>query len=642
MTITYRFFINITNIFIFEKGEKANMKIKNLLLVPLLSAALVATSCSLPGGNGGSGSTSDSSDTSAPASKSVSRITVQSPSSAVVGDEIDFDTIVEVIYDDNSKDKDYSLEAQAASASLVSIDGHKVKFIGEGNVNINVKAGGQSAKFSTSVLTREKAALKDFFDNFPAVYGIQVCKYDTAGNIVVDEGAKIVHQADYYGHYDKNSSAPYAGGYFCCSDGNIYNWSASDMDGTDFEAIPGPEDPVSSWQYYFVNAPLYFEMSDYAPAYSDVTGDFMYFKMTSEAAAQSSLAKYFDCAIDQLMYCAFEYNFSSYTSKDIYVYLVENATGGFDFIFELVYIDPDDSQTYGLPFTFDFSDDFNKVQAVEDYIASGEHPEAVDYTVLTNGVNAVATAKNYTLSYSSFYMSSSGALVDYKTGYDVAMQAFGAPAGYAFYVEYSDAYAWLRDFSETVVVTEDGAEHSRTYTSYYDGTVARGTPLATTDELGYIKHEGNIYSYSKASGAAAYTTNVTPSTDLWSGDFTSELASGLVPSANFVASGNERNDADDGNIVGIAASSVGTEATKLLNQTAAGKAFLDCYADFWQPGFDYFSLFYAQVEVKDSGELNYLLYMPISASVYFCISVEINEIGTSVLPVAESTIFPSA
>lgn len=618
------------------------MKIKNLLLVPLLSAALVATSCSTPGGNGGSGSTSDSSDTSAPASKTVSRITVQSPSSAVVGDEIDFDTIVEVIYDDNSKDKDYSLEAQAASASLVSIDGHKVKFIGEGSVNINVKAGGQSAKFSTSVLTKERAALKDFFDNFPAVYGIQVCNYDTDDSIIVDEGSKIVHQSNYYGHYYKNSSAPNAGGYFCCSDGNIYNWSATDMSGAGFEAIPGPEDPVASWPYYFVNAPLYFNFSDYAPEYNSETGAFEDFKLPSSAAPQSSMTDYFDSAIDQLMYCAFEYDFSSYSTKDLYVYLSEKAEGGYDFIFELVYVDPDDSQTYGLPFMFDFSADFNKVQAVEDYIASGEHPEPVDYTVLTNGVNAVATAKNYTLSYSSFYMSSSGASVDYKTGYDVIMQTFGAPAGYAFYVEYSDAYAWCRDFSETVVVTEDGAEHTRTYTSYFDGTAERGTPLETTDELGYIKHEGNIYSYSKASDAATYTTNATTSTDLWGGDFTSELASGLVPSANFVASSNERNDDDDGNVVGIAASSVGTEATKLLNQTAAGKAFLACYADFWQPGFDYFSLFYAQVEVKDSGELDYLLYMPISASVYFCIDVKINAIGTSVLPVAESTIFPSA
>lgn len=138
------------------------MKIKNLLLVPLLSAALVATSCSpAQGGDSTSGS-----DTSGESQKVVTRVTVKQVSSVVVGDVLDFDTLVDVYYDDESTGKDYTLEAAAASKDLVKIEGNKVTILGEGSISINVKAGEQQAKFNSTAISQLK---KDVYDAYKDV-----------------------------------------------------------------------------------------------------------------------------------------------------------------------------------------------------------------------------------------------------------------------------------------------------------------------------------------------------------------------------------------------------------------------------------------------------------------------------------------
>lgn len=621
------------------------MKIKNLLLVPLLSAALVATSCSLPGGNGDSGSTSDSSDTSAPASKTVSRITVQSPSSAVVGDEIDFDTIVEVIYDDNSKDKDYSLEAQAASASLVSIDGHKVKFLGEGSVNINVKAGGQSAKFSTSVYTKERAALKNYFDNFPATYGVQLQEYDEGKNIVDKPGAKIVHQGDYYGHYYFNSSDPKAGGYLCAADGNVYKWKASDMDGADFEAVPGPQKPVSEWDLYFINTPLYFNLDDYKVV-NDESGNFACFAIDQSAAARSDLLDYFKCQIDELMYCACSYDFEEDTEKVLNVFLDENPAGGYDFHFELIYKSADDGEIYGFPFRFDFSNSFNKVQPVEDYIASGEHPEAVDFSQLSDATGALVTAQNYTVTYETYFANpSTGAEVDYVTGLNyLAYVFFEAPGlNYGWFVESYDFGFVKRD--ETVYVTANGTYHEESVTTFFNPSThtAYDTPVVSTDISGLIKHNDVINNYAKLNGETSYVHEATTSTELWGGDFSNQLANALVPGTDFIASGNERDDDKGWNEIGFASSVNKKYFGNTLNQTVSGPKFNSAFADVWKEGTDYLGYFDVTAYVKDDGTITYSSYIYLDPSLpLFCIDVSISDIGTTELPAGlEAEIFGS-
>ena len=240
MTITYRFFINITNIFIFEKGEKANMKIKNLLLVPLLSAALVATSCSPAKGGDTSGS-----DTSGESQKVVTRVTVKQVSSVVVGDVLDFDTLVDVYYDDESTGKDYTLEAAAASKDLVKIEGNKVTILAEGDISISVKAGEQQAKFSTTAISQFK---KDANEHFSAITN------DFAVSIKEDGVTKLrqIHRPNYWYNpdYDPAGELTSGNGMMKFASGNSY----------EFEVAGGVVEVGEPTQYDYDD---YFKSSDF-------------------------------------------------------------------------------------------------------------------------------------------------------------------------------------------------------------------------------------------------------------------------------------------------------------------------------------------------------------------------------------------
>ena len=139
------------------------MKIKNLLIVPLLGAALVATSACSPSAGGSTSTSGSESSTSGQQQKVVTRVAVKAVQQVVQGDELDFDTLVTVYYDDESTSKDYTLEVAAASSELVTVSGKKATFVKEGTVNITVKAGAQSAKFSTEVISKVKKEANEYF-----------------------------------------------------------------------------------------------------------------------------------------------------------------------------------------------------------------------------------------------------------------------------------------------------------------------------------------------------------------------------------------------------------------------------------------------------------------------------------------------
>lgn len=234
-----------TNIFIFEKGEKANMKIKNLLIVPLLGAALVATSACSPSA-GGSTSASESS-TSGQQQKVVTRVSVKAVQQVVQGDELDFDTLVTVYYDDDSTSKDYTLEVAAASSELVTVSGKKATFVKEGTVNITVKAGAQSAKFSTEVISKVKKEANEYFSAITNNYVSAIT--EDAENFDI----RKVHRPNYtYSlSYPNDTTSPFAKGhgYLKFANEHAYEYSVTDSKLTLGEKISGYEN-------YFVNMDL--------------------------------------------------------------------------------------------------------------------------------------------------------------------------------------------------------------------------------------------------------------------------------------------------------------------------------------------------------------------------------------------------
>lgn len=618
------------------------MKISKLTIAALLTMGLVVTGCN----SKKSSSSVEPSSSSEPAPAVVERIRVTPLNrTLVVGDQINLDDYVTVVGGDGGE-KAFTA-AVTTGADVVSIEGKTVTAIGEGDFTITLSAGTKTALFSGSSMSALRAAFKDWIDAFPSdVYGVQVQTYN-AGEIVDKDGAVIVHQEDYFGHYAWSSSAPKVGGYLKSGDGNMYKWSAQDLNGTEFKAIPGPVAPVANWGYYFINTPLYFNFADFAM--TDYDEGVQLLAITDAAGPQADLTDYFNCAIDQLMYCGLGYDFEEDINKTLYVHAEEKAEGGFDFSFELIYTDANgtpedtsDDHEYGFPFRFLLGEAAPELQFVQDYVDSGEHPEPVNFSQLSDKIAALTTAKNYSITYhTSWFNYQTGAEMDWPTALAVyANTVFGAPD--LTYGKWVENKQFFRSLDETVVVTEEGTYHTVVESKYFDDEwEAYATPVTTTTISGLFTHDSLVYEFSKADGAAEYTKEATTSTSVWGGDFSSQLSTGLALASTFEAKSNTHDDVEGTDTIVYADSSVAVEFKKVLNQTVSGGLFDAGFAGMWQSGAPYLGYFDLSAVVSADSLLfdSYFIYN--ASAPVLSITVEISAIGSSVLPIQDSDLFPA-
>ena len=275
------------------------MKIKNLLLVPLLSAALVATSAC----NSDNGQSSDSTSTSQVEGKVVARITVKKVDSVVVGSEIDFDELVTVYYDDESTDKNYTIEVPAASKNLVKVTDHKVKFLKEGNPSVTVKSGEQSAKFTTLVLSKLKKEAHEKFSKISDNFAL------------ISEGKPLtIHKPNYSfvnANYGEDPWTVYKNttdghGYLKFDSGTAFSYELND--GT----VKLGKSKISSYDNYFLNMP--FEvMTLEATTENDGDGDYLYFG--PEVA--SSMSEYFYNFTAQFVWLSLNLDFDEPSTEEV-------------------------------------------------------------------------------------------------------------------------------------------------------------------------------------------------------------------------------------------------------------------------------------------------------------------------------------
>lgn len=152
------------------------MKISKLTIAALLTMGLVLTGCNNKKSQSESGASSQTSSgsSSSEAAKAPQRITIQRVNTVVVGDTLDLEQLVEVIYNDGSKDKNFTLEVPAASSELVTLEGKRVTFVKEGKPSIKVNAGEKSATFETNAVSQLKKNAQEHFadvvNNFAVSY----------------------------------------------------------------------------------------------------------------------------------------------------------------------------------------------------------------------------------------------------------------------------------------------------------------------------------------------------------------------------------------------------------------------------------------------------------------------------------------
>lgn len=244
------------------------MKISKLTIAALLTMGLVVTGC-----NNKKSSSSSEAPSSSQEQKVVTRIAVQRVDSLVVGAELDLDQLVDVVYSDGSKDKNYTIVVAEASASLVTVEGKKVTFIKEGNPSLTLKAGERSSVFEPIVISQLK---KDAMEAYASVTN------DFVVGLSEDEGANFrlrKYHRPYYTYiprYNPDGGLTNGSGFMKFATGRGYQFAISSGTITVGDQV--------NYDNYFTNMDLDLMLSETVTLQDDTDGDYLHLSSSVPSA----------------------------------------------------------------------------------------------------------------------------------------------------------------------------------------------------------------------------------------------------------------------------------------------------------------------------------------------------------------------
>lgn len=381
------------------------MKTKKALLVSLLSLSLVATSaCTLFGGTKKSKKKKSSSTTitsvePGPGERVVARIKITQLASAVTGDQINLDDYIDVVYDDDTSDDDYEVEVPAASADLVTLEGHKVTFVKEGNVNLTIKAGTKTAKFSTTVLSALKSEFAAAVSKISSNFGLLELGYDEDTQQYYTQ-PDSTHNEVYtcFQAWDEDADEnPIPGGFMKVKSGTTYQYT---LDAT-YETLEVDPSPYGTFENYYVNMPLSIEPAYFETKVDENNVEYLY--MDSSVPANYD---FFESYVEEFFYCELAAYFKSsstgtYTYKphslEIYKEKLDDSRDRFLIYSNLEKQSDKSIVLYSADYLIYETDAEYGVKVVKDYIDSGSEPVSKDYTALKNKFAEIAEAKNFTV-----------------------------------------------------------------------------------------------------------------------------------------------------------------------------------------------------------------------------------------------------
>lgn len=381
------------------------MKTKKALLVSLLSLSLVATSaCTLFGGTKKSKKkkSSSSSITSVepgPGQRTVARIKITQLASAVTGDEVNLDDYIDVVYDDDSTDDAYEVEVPAASADLVTLEGHKVTFVKEGNVTLKITAGIKSANFSTTVLSALKSEFAAAVNTISSNFGLLELGYDSETQqyyIQPDTTHNEVYTCFSYWDEDASENA-IPGGFMKVKSGTTYAYTLD----ANYENLEVDPEPYGTFENYYCNMPLQVEPAYFETRVDEDDNDYLFMDYSVPANYD-----FFESYVEEWCYCELAAYFKSsttgtYTYKpyalEVYKEQLDESRERF-LIYTYLEKQSDKSIVlYSADFLIYETDAEYGVQIVKDYIDSGSEPVSKDYTALKNKFAEIAQARNFTV-----------------------------------------------------------------------------------------------------------------------------------------------------------------------------------------------------------------------------------------------------
>ncbi|MCR5185181.1 MAG: hypothetical protein K6C32_03785, partial [Bacilli bacterium] len=265
-------------------------KISKLTFAALLTLGLGFTAC------GG---------TDVPSYDPVERIAINSLTGyAVVGDVIDLDEYIKVF--GGAGPTDFTVTVRENSKDIVSVEGHKITILKEGEFQLDIKAGEQSGVFTGNAIAKLKNELDKLFRQVKKAskWALAYSDIDEEGNVVLT-GEKAVHAKNYFidSHDEQDENYDWiCGGLLVAGDGKTYGFEADDADGTNINVLPGA---LSNFSNYFCNMGLAVDVSKFVVETEELEDGttYEYLSLSTEYPS-TKYSDYFSSKVDEIA-CSF-------------------------------------------------------------------------------------------------------------------------------------------------------------------------------------------------------------------------------------------------------------------------------------------------------------------------------------------------
>ena len=442
------------------------MKMKNILLSTALVLALGLAGCKknevVSSGNESSAASESSETPSSSEVEPVSLIRVEKLASIVVGQTINLDDYVTV--EGGAGPKVFTATVAAASADFAVVDGHNLTALAEGNINVTISAGGQSAKFSTVSMSQLKANFGALTADVSNTWAMLELYED---NLYLN----TVHRPDYscFAIWDDDLEVP--GGFLKCQNGKTYSYLLDE----NFANIDVDPEVYSDFENYYCNFDFVLSASDFKTVETD-KGEALKMSKTARGAWGSS---YFTYKVEEFAYTLALSLGSGYSFDDLYVYPFTLGTGedAVDtFLFELTILKSLNSSVVAtINLVLDLDEEQTEVEAVRNYIDEGNAPEALSFDEAPDAIAAIVRARAYTVELEAGWYNRT-------TGEPVATPT---------------QYGW--EDSMPVGEETDYVNATTTYQAYV-------VDEETTAVFGSIVKDGQLYSFTNVSGQSVTDT----------------------------------------------------------------------------------------------------------------------------------------
>lgn len=438
---------------------------------------------------------------------SIDSISVTAPEEElVVGQTIDLKDYIKGVVGEDSYNINFRIDNKTQSTA--SIEGTKLTVKAEGSIRILVEFDGKTASFKANAISEAKKKFKDLTQNVTSNYyvdnlqrnGKSLTELEKSNLELKLANKGFLHNSFYFATCEDeqiilNGTNNWIG-LLRTMNGYSYNFEMSDLQGTDFEVMPGVQMDISGY-YQSYNFPILYnyvknnsifktvtkddgtsylitEQSDYADvwltcAYGGVFGTFSSYgiskgalKLEFKDVVKSNNEKTEALVVSTLVYGKIEG--TTYTAENPYV-LTKGAVL--------------------------FDNEFTSVKAANEYIDTGKKPAQIKATELEEAVNKFKKSGIYTLETELYW-------TQYDKTTKKEEKLSSTPSSLTSSFAKSCATSKMTGY-----ITKDGF--------FYE--------MSSSEKLGVVKHNDKYYMVSNAdssSGSISNTISATTTTEsIW-------------------------------------------------------------------------------------------------------------------------------